>query len=47
MNVARCRNASADVEELPDAGLTGDEPHGTLEERPVLPCHRPDLRRGT
>jgi hypothetical protein len=47
VRVVRRRQAGADVEELPDARLVGQEPDRPAKERTVLarrgPCHR---RRG-
>jgi hypothetical protein len=41
-----CRgNAGADIDDLSDTSLADQEPHCPLQERPVLPRHRPYPRR--
>jgi hypothetical protein len=45
VHLACRRNAGADIDDLPDTGLADQEPHCPLQESPVLPCHRPYLRR--
>jgi hypothetical protein len=37
MHVLRGRQAAAHVQELPDPGLTGQEPHHPVQKQPVLP----------
>lgn len=44
MHIARCRDASTDIDDLPDAGLVDEVPHRALHERPVLLRHIPGLR---
>ena len=44
MSVLGCGQAGADVEELADAALGGQEPYGPGKERPVGPCSRHYLR---
>ena len=39
------RDAGADVDDLPDARLAGQEPHGPLQERPVGPRRVACFRR--
>ena len=46
MGVVRGRDASADVQELPDASLGGQVPHDSGQERPVGPDARGDIRIG-
>jgi hypothetical protein len=44
VDVARGRDAGPDVEELADAGLGDQEPHGPAHERPLGPHLGPDRR---
>src|SRR6266851_4262267 len=44
MHVAACRQAGADVEELPDTGLTRQETHRAAEELSVIPCRYRRIR---
>lgn len=46
VHIAHSGQARAEVDELPDLGLGGQEPHRPLEERPALPRqrHGPRLR---
>src|SRR3712207_8678643 len=44
VSVLHCGQAGADVKELPDAGLTGQIPHGADEELPGLNSHGDDVR---
>lgn len=43
VGVALGRNAGADVDELSDAALGGEEPYGTTEKLPVLLCDEGDV----
>ena len=47
MHVALGGKARADVQELADPRLRGQEPHGPSQEGAVLPCHHPQLRRNS
>jgi len=46
VGVVRRRDPGADVEELPDPGLGGEEPHDPGQERPVGPHRHDDPRIG-